>query len=72
MSCRRRSRALAVRDESTESLRCRLEANQITKGQVNRFFVGSIDQCANSMLRNGNCEVLGIRPGYSIWSEDVG
>ena len=61
---------LAVRDEAAGQLRRRIETHPIAGKHVKDIFVGTIDQCANRMLRAAGCEVLGIRPDYSIWGED--
>ena len=61
---------LAVRDEAAEQLRRRIETHPFVGQHVKDIFVGTIDQCANRMLRAAGCEVLGIRPDYSIWGED--
>ena len=61
---------LTVRDESAEVLRRQLETNPMTRGHAGRFFVGTINQCANRLLRTAGHQVLGMRPDHSIWGED--
>ncbi len=61
---------LAVREDGTAHLRAQLQAHPRARRHLDRVFVGTVDECAESYLRSQGREALGLDPGFSLWSED--
>lgn len=60
---------LAVRKDAASHLRMQLQAHPRARRHLDRVFVGTVDECAESYLRSHGREALGLDPGFSLWSE---
>ncbi len=61
---------LAVRADGAAHLRAQLQAHPRARRHLDRVFVGTVDECAESYLRTRGREALGLDPGFSLWGED--